>query len=75
MLIDGLRREEVREVGSGLRRQGIATEKIRGVRDETSALVRLADAVAGVVRERAEGVSSARRLVTLGLDHKTLRVI
>ena len=55
VVIDGLRREEVRAVGIELRRRRIPAKKVRGARDESHALVRLADALAGFVRDAEEG--------------------
>jgi hypothetical protein len=55
VVIDGLRREEVRTVGIELRRRRIPAKKVRGARDESHALVRLADALAGFVRDADEG--------------------
>lgn len=50
ILIDGLPRSLRRKVGSQLRHLGIRTRKVRGLKDENDALIRLADAVCGLVR-------------------------
>jgi hypothetical protein len=52
VVIDGLQRGEVRAVAVGLRRLRV---KVRGARDESNALVRLADAMAGFLRTAEEG--------------------
>lgn len=75
VFIDGLPRGEVRAVGTELRKSGIATEKVRGVRDESNALIRLADAVAGLVRDATEGSADARRLRQIGAQAGALRAI
>lgn len=50
--VDGLTKTKRQEYGARLRRQGIPVRKIMGVaRDETSPLTRLADAIAGFVRD------------------------
>jgi hypothetical protein len=49
--IDGLPASQVQLVGSRLHRAGVRLKKVRGVkRDENDALIRLADALCGLVR-------------------------
>ncbi len=55
VVIDGLQRGEVRGVAVGLRRIRVPVHKVRGARDESNALVRLADAMAGFLRTAEEG--------------------
>lgn len=54
-IIDGLRRSLQHRMGKLLRNLGICTKSVRGERDETNPIIRLADAVAGMVRESYEG--------------------
>lgn len=63
VLIDGLPRSEEREVGLRLRRLGVPVKKVRGARDETDVLIRLADAVCGFVRAALEGQPDMRGLL------------
>ena len=50
--VDGLTKSKRHVYGSELRKLGIPTRKVQGVtRDESSALIRLADATAGFVRD------------------------
>jgi len=50
--VDGLRKTKRQEYGSELRKLGIPTRKVQGVtKDENNSLIRLADAVAGFVRD------------------------
>ncbi len=55
IVIDGLRRSLQHRTGKLLRNLGIRTKSVRGERDETNPIIRLADAVAGFVREAHEG--------------------
>jgi hypothetical protein len=55
IFIDGLGRDERRIVAVQLRRRGIHLEKVRGLRDEADEFIRLADALAGFVRDYLEG--------------------
>ena len=55
IVIDGLRRSLQNRTGKLLRNLGIRTKSVRGERDETNPMIRLADAVAGMVREAHEG--------------------
>lgn len=72
IFIDGLSKRDIPQVGSSLRKRGIRTEKIRGVKDENEALIRLADAIAGVVRENYEGIGYAQQLYQIGIANQTL---
>lgn len=49
--------------------------KVRGVRDESHVLIRLADAIAGFIREYEEGNEYARRLYELGIKNKVLNKV
>jgi len=63
VLVDGLPRSREREIGKRLRRLGIRTRKIRGVKkDENDALMRLADAICGFVRAAIEGQQEMKEL-------------
>ncbi len=54
--VDGLKKSKRQEYGSELRKLGIPTRKVQGVaKDENNALIRLADAVAGFVRDVRDG--------------------
>jgi hypothetical protein len=73
VVIDGLKRTEQLTIGTGLRRIGISTAKVRGVADEGDALVRLADAIAGLVRDADEGKSYAQALLASGIRKHILQ--
>lgn len=58
--IDGLPKKLRNSVAVSLRQQGIITEKIKGLKDEQSALIRLSDTIAGFVRDYLEGEDYAK---------------
>jgi hypothetical protein len=75
VLIDGLPKSRQRWFGSQLRRLHISTEKVRGVKkEENNALMRLADAVAGFVRQ-AETNIKFHRLLKSALAAKVIKEI
>lgn len=51
ILIDGLSKNERQRVAVGLRRLRVRTEKVRGLDDENDEFIRLADALAGFIRD------------------------
>ena len=55
VFIDGLGKTERFRISAGLRQRHIVVKKVRGVKDESNALIRLADAIAGFVRDYTEG--------------------
>ena len=62
VFIDGLPRSLERTVGLQLRRSGIRARKVRGLKDEADALIRLADAICGFVRGAIRGQPAMRAL-------------
>lgn len=75
VFIDGLQKKEIPRVGAGLRKIGVHTEKVRGIRDENDALIRLVDSISGLVREWYKGIDYAQKLFKTGAANKTLREI
>ena len=63
--IDGLRKTEITQVVKFLSVEGIKRRKVKGLRDESSAYIRLADALAGFFRDYEEGKSYAKQLFQL----------
>ncbi len=47
VVVDGLDKQEKQQIAKRLRQTGVVYEKVRGVKDEGSAWIRLADAIAG----------------------------
>ena len=73
VFIDGLARALEQTVGLNLRRSGIPAKKVRGIKkDETSELIRLADAVCGFVRDAMEGQREIRALFERGIQNGVL---
>lgn len=62
IMIDGLNAKERGRVSKGLKERGIKRRKLIGGRDESSALLRLADAMAGFLRDYEEGQSYVQDL-------------
>lgn len=74
VFIDGLPRSMEQAVGVQLRQQGINAKKVRGVKkDENDALIRLADAVCGLVRSALEGQPAMRALFEQGIRAGALK--
>jgi hypothetical protein len=68
VLIDALPRPSQTKVSNELHNMGIRTEKVKGVKkDENNSLIRLADAICGLVREAYEGRPEMRNLVARGI--------
>jgi len=62
VFVDGLNKTEIRKFTAGLRKLHIHTRKVRGLRDESDALIRLADAFCGFLRDYIEGKDYAKEL-------------
>ena len=58
---DGLPRTKEQILGSILRKQGVPVYKVRGVDDEKEPLIRLADAICGLVREATLGAPNMQK--------------
>ena len=63
--IDGLRKTEIKEVVKFLSMEGIKRRKVKGLRDESSAYIRLADALAGFFRDYEERKPYTKQLFQL----------
>ena len=71
VLIDGLRKTQVRKVGKELRDLGLKIRKVKGARDESDPIIRLADMVAGMIR-RAEQGNQKFRIIMRDVDKKNI---
>ena len=59
IVVDGLSGQSIERFKKSLRKLHINARKVRGVRDESEPLIRLADAVAGFVHDFSEGQTYA----------------
>ncbi|HEY5668109.1 MAG TPA: DUF3800 domain-containing protein [Candidatus Saccharimonadales bacterium] len=71
--IDGLSKTAGARMASEFRKLGVKPRKIVGKKDESSAVIRLADAIAGLVREAHEGRPEYQRLKVKMKRTKILR--
>jgi hypothetical protein len=55
VVVDALTRKSVEKMRNVLKRSGVKYKNIRGMKDEQSVFLRLADAMAGLVRDYTEG--------------------
>lgn len=62
VLVDGLRENETAYFAKGLRQLNINLKKVRGMREESDALLRLADNIAGFLRDAIENKPYAQEL-------------
>ncbi len=62
VVIDSLGKREGKIIGTRLRRRGVRVEKVRGIPHRSDEFIRLADAMAGFVRDYLEGKSYAGNL-------------
>lgn len=63
IVVDGAKPTEQRRIGSIIRRRGIFVAKVRGARDESNTLIRLADSMAGLVRDAHLGDEYSQTMV------------
>ena len=75
VIIDGLRRPERRRVAAGLRQRHIPVDKVRGIRDQVDEFIRLADAIAGWVRDSLEGNEDLRALLIRAVQEGVIKVV
>lgn len=75
IIIDGLNDKEKERISKELKKLKIRYDKIRGMRDEKSSFLRLADAIAGLLRDSLEGQEFAQQVSKKLLGQKILREI
>lgn len=64
IVIDGLGRNLEKHFAASLRKLKIKTSKVKGARDESSVFIRLADAMAGLLRDANENKTWAKTVVS-----------
>lgn len=65
VIIDGLTKKDTEKIRSELKKLKIKYDNIRGMKDEQSAFLRLADSIAGLLRDAIENQSYATNLIRL----------
>ncbi len=73
IIIDGFGKKESRTVGKILRRTGVSIDKIRGVKDEATALIRLADSIGGLLRDSIDGSKKMKLITKKFIEKKILK--
>jgi hypothetical protein len=63
IFIDGMKRSEQHRFGAGVRKLGVKVRKARGLRDQSDEFIRLADAIAGFVRDALENDDDMKNLL------------
>jgi hypothetical protein len=71
--IDGLNDAERDRVRRGLRQLGVRYKKVRGARDESSSLLRLADSLAGFLRDFEEGQGYTKEFFRRFMNRQIIR--
>lgn len=64
IIIDGLKKKEMEEVRKELKKLKINYRKIRGMKDEQDAILRLADSIAGFLRDCTEGQIYTKKILS-----------
>ena len=75
VIVDGLSRPERPRFAAGLRKLRIRVHKVRGARDQSDEFIRLADAVAGGVRDSIKGDAIMRPLFEQTVRHAVVQEI
>ena len=75
IFVDGLGRTERHRFAAGLRKLRITVRKVRGVKDESDEFIRLADAIAGFVRDALEGEETMGRLLEKARQSGVIREV
>ena len=75
IFVDGLKRTERHRFAAGLRRLKVKVRKVRGIREQSDEFIRLADAVAGFVRDSLENDQIMESLYKKAEQNKVIRKI
>ena len=75
IFVDGLKKTERYRFAAGLRKLKIKVRKVRGIREQSDEFIRLADAVAGFVRDSLEGDQIMEPLYQKAEQNKVIRKI
>ena len=75
IIVDGLNKKGIRQFAIGLRKLKIHARKVRGARDESEPLIRLADAIAGFLRDYLEKQNYTKKLYQKAIKQKIIEEI
>lgn len=75
ILIDGLNKHEIMWFSKEIRRQGLKTDKVRGIKDQNSAIIRLVDSICGFVFEAKSGNKNAMKLLSSEIKKRTIKEV
>lgn len=73
VFIDGIDRQKAAELTNALRERGVVLGLVKGRRDESEPLIRLADMWAGCIRAASLGSEEERSLLRWALDSRYIR--
>jgi hypothetical protein len=72
VFVDGIDRQKAGELTNALRVRGVSLEKVRGRRDESEPVIRLADMWAGCIRAGLKGSPEERKVLDAALNLRRL---
>lgn len=75
VFVDGLGKSERHRFAAGLRKLRITVRKVRGMNDQSDEFIRLADAIAGFVRDAIEGDEMMKGLFRKATENAVLREV
>jgi len=75
IVIDGLRKNLEKQFAASVRKLGIKATKVKGARDESDPMIRLADALAGLLRDYYEKKSWTNKYVKQLIKNKYVQEI
>jgi len=75
VIVDGIDQKKAAELTNALRVRGVSLDMVRGKRDESEPLIRLADMWAGCIRAAFSGRQEERSLMERAMDLTCLRPI
>lgn len=75
VFVDGIDRKKSAELTNALRLHGVSLEMVRGRRDESEPIIRLADMWAGCIRRAMLGKAEERALLQRAMESNYIRRI
>ncbi|MBM4402414.1 MAG: DUF3800 domain-containing protein [Candidatus Cloacimonetes bacterium] len=75
VFVDGLKRSERHRFATGLRKLKVKVSKVRGIKDESDEFIRLADAIAGFVRDSLENNMAMVSLFKKAVQSKAIEKV